>query len=81
MGVCSKRWFRTKKYPWGDEILVNGSIQCNIFDGEFPYKNTAPKEMRFTTKVNEFNPNNFGLFNMVGMSGNGLRTGSLDIMI
>ena len=55
-----------KKYPWGDELLVNGEIQCNIFDGEFPYKNTAPKEMRFTTKVNEFNPNNFGLFNMVG---------------
>ena len=38
-------------------------VFINIFDGV--HKNTT-KEMRFTAKVNEFNPNNFGLFNMVG---------------
>ena len=55
-----------KKFPWGDELLIDGEIQCNIFDGEFPYQNNAPTERKFTTKVDEFNPNNFGLFNMVG---------------
>lgn len=55
-----------KKYPWGDELFLDGQIQCNIFEGEFPHKNNAPESMRFTTSVDEFNPNDFGLYNMVG---------------
>ena len=55
-----------KKYPWGDQLEPNGEVQCNIFEGEFPNKNNAPKDMRFTTRVDKFKPNNFGLYNMVG---------------
>ena len=55
-----------KKYPWGDDLEIDGEVQCNIFDGEFPNKNNAPKDMRFTTKVDAFHPNKFGLYNMVG---------------
>ena len=55
-----------KKYPWGDELNLGGETLCNIFDGDFPDKNNAPENMRFTTNVDMFKPNNFGLYNMVG---------------
>src|ERR1700716_1407506 len=30
-----------KKYVWGDEPFSNDKPQCNIWQGEFPHKNTA----------------------------------------
>lgn len=29
-----------KTYPWGDELTPEGEHQCNIWQGEFPRKNT-----------------------------------------
>ena len=42
----------------------NSHHLTNIIDGDFPNKNKAPKDMRFTTKVDAFHPNKFGLYNI-----------------
>lgn len=55
-----------KKYPWGDDLIVNGKHQCNIWQGEFPTKNTARDGYIGTYPVDAFRPNGYGLFNMAG---------------
>lgn len=55
-----------KKYPWGDELTPNGVHQCNIWQGKFPYENTAKDKYVGTAPVYAYPPNNFGLYNSVG---------------
>ncbi|WBL17687.1 formylglycine-generating enzyme family protein [Sutcliffiella sp. NC1] len=55
-----------KSYPWGNDLLVNGKHQCNIWQGEFPKKNTKEDGYLSTAPVNSYSPNGYGLFNVVG---------------
>ncbi|GIN70562.1 hypothetical protein J14TS2_10370 [Bacillus sp. J14TS2] len=55
-----------KKYPWGDELILNGKHQCNIWQGKFPVKNTKADGYIGTCPVNSFSPNGYGLYNIVG---------------
>ncbi|MBW8350239.1 formylglycine-generating enzyme family protein [Bacillus sp. IITD106] len=55
-----------KKYPWGDEIIVNGKHQCNIWQGDFPIKNTKRDGYIGTSPVHAFPPNGYGLYNVAG---------------
>nr|WP_052353752.1 formylglycine-generating enzyme family protein [Neobacillus jeddahensis] len=55
-----------KKYPWGDELIVNGKHQCNIWQGVFPHKNTARDGYVGTCPVDAFYPNGYGLYNVSG---------------
>ncbi|MFI6817194.1 formylglycine-generating enzyme family protein [Nonomuraea sp. NPDC050328] len=50
-----------KRYPWGDELAPGGRARCNIWQGRFP---TAPS--RGTMPVKSFQPNGYGLYNVVG---------------
>lgn len=53
-------------YPWGDELHQNGEHHCNIWQGEFPEKNTCEDGFFRTAPVNAFQPNQFGLYNVAG---------------
>ncbi|MGI8384909.1 formylglycine-generating enzyme family protein [Robertmurraya sp. P23] len=55
-----------KKYPWGDELLINGKHQCNIWQGNFPLQNTLDDGYLSTAPVDSFPSNGFGLYNIVG---------------
>ena len=55
-----------KIFPWGDEFLVEGKINCNIFQGKFPSDNTSEDGFRFTAPVDCYSANGFGLYNVAG---------------
>lgn len=55
------------RYPWGDaEPGETGFLPCNIWQGRFPDTNTAADGFRATAPARSFEPNGYGLFNMVG---------------
>jgi formylglycine-generating enzyme required for sulfatase activity len=55
-----------KRYPWGDDLTPGGEHRCNIWQGEFPAKNTGEDGFLGTAPVDAFPPNGWGLYNMVG---------------
>jgi formylglycine-generating enzyme len=55
-----------KKYVWGDEPFSEEHPQCNNFQGDFPYNNTAKDGYTRTSPVRAFAPNGFGLYDMAG---------------
>ena len=54
------------RYPWGDELTPGGEHRCNIWQGEFPVRNSAEDGYAGTAPVDAFAPNGFGLHNMAG---------------
>ncbi|MFE0589989.1 formylglycine-generating enzyme family protein [Micromonospora echinospora] len=54
------------RFPWGDELLPRGRWNCNIWQGEFPRRNTTEDGFVGTAPVKQYTPNGYGLFNMVG---------------
>ncbi|MGI5199854.1 formylglycine-generating enzyme family protein [Streptomyces sp. CA-288835] len=55
-----------KRFPWGDELTPGGEHRCNIWQGRFPFRNTAEDGYKGTAPVDAFPPNGFGLFNTSG---------------
>jgi formylglycine-generating enzyme required for sulfatase activity len=55
-----------KRYPWGDELAPGGAWRCNIWQGEFPDRNTSEDGYFGTAPVRTYEPNGFGLYQMVG---------------
>lgn len=55
-----------KLYPWGDELRPDGEHRCNIWQGDFPEHNTGDDGYLATAPVDEYQPNGFGLHNIVG---------------
>jgi sulfatase modifying factor 1 len=53
-------------YPWGDELLAEGRHRCNTFQGIFPSDDTGDDGYVGTAPVHAFDPNPYGLHNMVG---------------
>jgi formylglycine-generating enzyme required for sulfatase activity len=54
------------RYPWGDELQPAGEHRCNIWQGEFPRRDTGEDGWRGTCPVDAFPANAFGLHNMAG---------------
>lgn len=54
------------RYPWGDELEPGGAHRCNIWQGEFPARNTGADGWLGTNPVDAFPPNGFGLHDVVG---------------
>jgi sulfatase modifying factor 1 len=55
------------RFPWGDEEPDDETADlCNIWQGNFPFENTAADGFVGTAPVNSFWPNKFGLYNMSG---------------
>jgi formylglycine-generating enzyme len=55
-----------KRYPWGDTLTPEGEHLCNIWQGEFPTRNTRNDGYAGTAPVGSFPPNGFGLYNVSG---------------
>jgi formylglycine-generating enzyme required for sulfatase activity len=55
-----------KPYGWGDDRPTTERIHCNIWQGEFPHKNTAEDGYERTAPVKAFAPNGYGLHDMAG---------------
>lgn len=55
-----------RKYPWGNDRNPQGKWLNNIWQGEFPFKNTAADGFPTTAPVGSFPPNSFGLYDMSG---------------
>jgi formylglycine-generating enzyme required for sulfatase activity len=53
-------------YPWGDSLMPGGQHRCNIWQGQFPTRNTAEDGYLGTAPVDAYEPNGYGLFNVAG---------------
>jgi formylglycine-generating enzyme len=56
----------TTTFPWGDDLEPGGKHMMNVFQGDFPAKNTGADGWLGTCPVTAYEPNAFGLYNMVG---------------
>ncbi|MFG2669359.1 formylglycine-generating enzyme family protein [Streptomyces sp. NPDC048445] len=54
------------RFPWGDELTPNGRHRCNIWQGDFPVRNTREDGYAGTAPVKAYAPNGFGLYNASG---------------
>jgi sulfatase modifying factor 1 len=55
-----------KKFAWGDDLQPDGKWMANIWQGRFPYDNTAEDGYRATAPVGSFPANGYGLYDMAG---------------
>jgi sulfatase modifying factor 1 len=55
-----------KLYPWGDELTPEGMHRCNIWQGQFPVKDTAEDGFAGTCPIDAFPPNGLGLYSVTG---------------
>lgn len=53
-------------YPWGDELVPGGEHRCNIWQGQFPTRNTGEDGYLGTAPALSFPPNGYGLHNVAG---------------
>lgn len=68
MGVCMPRWRREPALPLGNKLLRKGGEHgANIWQGEFPLNNTGEDGFKWTAPVDSFQPNKFGLKQMVSI--------------
>ncbi|MFI7365785.1 formylglycine-generating enzyme family protein [Streptomyces sp. NPDC050149] len=54
------------RFPWGDELTPNGRHRCNIWQGDFPVRNTREDGFTGTAPAKAYAPNGFGLHNTSG---------------
>ncbi len=55
-----------KTFPWGDELTPEGRHLCNIWQGEFPFRNTGEDGFTGTAPVDAYPPNGYGLYGLTG---------------
>lgn len=53
-------------YAWGDELHPGGKRMAKTWEGSFPWLNTAPETLRYTSPVGRYPANGFGLHDMIG---------------
>jgi len=54
------------RFFWGNDLHPNGRHMANIFQGQFPVKNTVEDGFASTSPVKSFPPNGYGLYDMAG---------------
>jgi len=55
-----------KLYVWGNELKPAGKWMANIYQGEFPVKDTGDDGFAGIAPVAQFPPNGYGLYDMAG---------------
>ncbi|MFD1258063.1 formylglycine-generating enzyme family protein [Mucilaginibacter terrae] len=53
-------------YPWGNEPVTAGVAKANIWEGNFPYKNTLHDQFYLAAPIKSYKPNGYGLYDMAG---------------
>lgn len=64
--IAARGGLTGKRYPWGDALTPEGMHRCNIWQGRFPLENSAADGWLSTAPARSYEPNGYGLFNMVG---------------
>jgi formylglycine-generating enzyme required for sulfatase activity len=64
--LAARGGLERKAFPWGDELEPGGEHRMNVWQGDFPSRNTAADGFVGTAPVSAFPPNGYGLFNMTG---------------
>ncbi len=54
------------RFPWGDELEPGGRHRMNVWQGEFPVRNTEADGHYGPAPARSFRANSFGLYNMAG---------------
>ena len=54
------------RFPWGEELVPDGSHRCNVWQGDFPTTNTLDDGFATTAPAKHYEPNGFGLYQSVG---------------
>ena len=55
-----------KAFPWGDELEPDGEQRMNVWQGDFPARNSLADGFLGTAPVDAFAPNGYGLLNATG---------------
>jgi formylglycine-generating enzyme required for sulfatase activity len=55
-----------KTYAWGDELKPGGKWMANIYQGQFPVKDTGEDGYAGIAPVAQYPPNGYGLYDMAG---------------
>ena len=55
-----------KLYPWGDDLLPDGKWMANIYQGQFPVKDSGVDRFPGAAPVAQFPPNGYGLYDVAG---------------
>jgi formylglycine-generating enzyme required for sulfatase activity len=54
------------RYPWGDDLLADGEHRCNVWQGDFPSRNTAADGFIATAPARHYAANRYGLWQTAG---------------
>ncbi|HEY0502171.1 MAG TPA: formylglycine-generating enzyme family protein [Lysobacter sp.] len=54
------------EFAWGDELAPGGRHMANTWQGEFPWDGRAEDGFLWTAPVGSFDPNGYGLYDMIG---------------
>ena len=54
------------EYAWGDDLVPNGTMMANYWQGQFPFTNTLLDGWERTSPVRSYAANGHGLFDMIG---------------
>ena len=60
------RAMSTSTYPWGEELVPESGYRANTWQGDFPNTNDVLDGFVGTAPVYSFEPNDFGLYQMIG---------------
>jgi sulfatase modifying factor 1 len=63
---ASRGGLECAKYPWGSAEVADGGWRANIWQGEFPTRNTLADGFLTTAPVQSYAPNDYGLWQTVG---------------
>lgn len=64
--VAARSGHEGLEYQWGNELIVNGQYQANIWQGEFPSFNTVEDGYFGTSPADAFYQNDYGIRQMTG---------------
>ena len=53
-------------YPWGDDLEPGGKHRCNVWQGDFPTKNTVDDGYKWTAPVTAYRRQEGGFYNLIG---------------
>ena len=63
---ASRGGLKDAVYAWGNQALTNGKPKANTWEGSFPYQNKKRDGFYSTAPVQNYRPNDYGLYDMAG---------------